>query len=184
MLEQLGAGVVDTDVVAREVVEPGQAGLALIEREFGPEALLENGELDRAAMRKRVFEDAGARSRLEAILHPLIRERTLAKVDELDTPYAIVVVPLLIETDFHELVDHVIVVDCPREIQLERLIQRDGIDLAAAEAMVDAQIDRALRNAKADDLIDNSAALAKVRSQTRTLHERLIALAQDARKDA
>ncbi len=180
MLAELGAGVVDTDDVAREVVEPGEAGLESIEREFGTDVLLETGELDRAAMRKLVFQDADARSRLEAILHPLIRERTLAKVEGLDSAYAVIVVPLLVETDFDKIVDRVIVVDCPRETQLERLMQRDGVDEAAAEAMLDAQIDRALRNAKADDLIDNSAAIADVRAQTRTLHERLLALAVEA----
>lgn len=180
ILAELGAGIVDTDDVAREVVEPGEAGLESIEREFGSDILLETGELDRVAMRKLVFEDADARSRLEAILHPLIRERTLAKVDELDSPYAVIVVPLLIETDFDRIVDHVVVVDCPREAQLERLMLRDGIDATAAEAMLAAQTDRVLRNARADDLIDNSAARSAVREQTRVLHEKLLALALEA----
>lgn len=180
MLAELGAGVVDTDDVAREVVAPGEAGLKSIEREFGSDVLLETGELDRATMRKLVFQDNDARSRLEAILHPLIRERTLAKVDELDSPYAVIVVPLLVETDFDRIVDRVVVVDCPRETQLERLIQRDGIDEAAAEAMLAAQTDRALRNAKADDLIDNSVARSALRERTRALHERLLELALEA----
>jgi len=180
MLAELGAGVVDTDDIAREVVEPGEAGLESIKREFGSDVLLETGELDRAAMRKLVFEDAESRSRLEAILHPLIRERTLARVEELDSPYAVIVVPLLFETDFDQIVDRVVVVDCPRETQLERLTQRDGIDAAEAEAMLAAQIDRAARNARADDLIDNSAAISAVREQTRILHEELLALAREA----
>ncbi|MGI9259663.1 MAG: dephospho-CoA kinase [Gammaproteobacteria bacterium] len=180
MLAELGAGVVDTDDIAREVVEPGEAGLKSIEREFGSDVLLETGELDRVTMRKLVFQDADARSRLEAILHPLIRERTLAKADELDSPYAVIVVPLLVETDFDKIVDHVVVVDCPRETQVERLMQRDGIDEAAAEAMLAAQTDRALRNAKADDLIDNSVARSAVREQARGLHERLLELALEA----
>lgn len=180
MLAELGAGVVDTDDVAREVVEPGETGLESIKREFGTDVLLETGQLDRAAMRRLVFQDTDARSRLEAILHPLIRERTLARVGELDSPYAVIVVPLLVETDFDKIVDRVVVVDCPREIQLERLMQRDGIDEAAAETMLAAQTDRELRNARADDLIDNSAAMAEVREQTRALHERLLALALEA----
>ncbi len=180
MLAELGAGVVDTDDVAREVVEPGEAGLEAIEREFGADVLLETGELDRATMRKLVFRDARARARLEAILHPLIRERTLARVDELDSPYAVIVVPLLVETDFVKIVDRVVVVDCPRETQLERLMQRDGIDEATAEAMLDAQIDRALRNAEANDLINSSMTIAEVRVQTRALHERLLTLALEA----
>jgi dephospho-CoA kinase len=180
MLAELGAGVVDTDDVAREVVEPGETGLESIKREFGADVLLETGQLDRAAMRRLVFQDTDARSRLEAILHPLIRERTLARVGELDSPYAVIVVPLLVETDFDKIVDRVVVVDCPRETQLERLMQRDGIDEAAAETMLAAQTDRELRNARADDLIDNSASKSAVREQARALHGRLLALALEA----
>src|SRR5690606_20981910 len=142
----LGVPVIDTDVIAREVVEPGEPGLAAIRDAFGAEVLTPDGRLDRRRLREIVFADAAKRRRLESILHPLIRERTLARLAAVrNAPYAIVVVPLLVETDFGKLVDRVLVVDVPVDAQLERLASRDGIDRAAAEAMVAAQASRETR---------------------------------------
>jgi len=167
---ELGAGVVDTDIVAREVVAPGEPGLETVQAEFGPGVISRSGELDRRALRELVFADPEKRRRLERILHPLIRARTLQQLEELEAPYALVVVPLLVETGFDALVDRVAVVDCPREVQLERLLARDGISAAEAEAMLSAQADRGARLAHADDLIDNSADLALTRRRVRELH--------------
>lgn len=181
----LGVPVIDTDVIAREVVEPGEPGLAAIRDAFGAEVLTPDGRLDRRRLREIVFADAAKRRRLESILHPLIRERTLARLAAVrNAPYAIVVVPLLVETDFGKLVDRVLVVDVPVDAQLERLASRDGIDRAAAEAMVAAQASRETRLAHADDVIDNAGDLAATRAQVERLHARYLELATVCREDS
>ena len=165
----LGAGVIDTDRLAREVVAPGEPGLAAVREAFGSSVISNSGRLDRRALRKLVFANPEDRRRLEAILHPLIRGRTSEKLDQLDAPYALVVVPLLFETGFETLVDRVAVVDCPRDVQLERLRARDGIDNAEAEAMLSAQANRDTRLARADDVIDNSGDWERTRERVREL---------------
>ena len=174
MFAGLGAGVVDTDAVAREVVSPGEPGLEAVVTEFGAEILQPNGELDRRALRNIVFSEPERRELLESILHPLIRARTLQLVEELDTPYAIVVVPLLLETGFDELVERVLVVDCPEAQQLERLRRRDDVGETEAQAVLAAQIDRQARLARADDVVDNSGDLQATRAQVAALHERYL----------
>jgi dephospho-CoA kinase len=174
MFAGLGAGVVDTDTVAREVVSPGEPGLEAVVAEFGAEILQPNGELDRRALRNIVFSEPERRELLESILHPLIRARTLQLVEELDTPYAIIVVPLLLETGFDELVERVLVVDCPEAQQLKRLCRRDDVGETEAQAMLAAQIDRQARLARADDVVDNSGDLQATRTQVAALHERYL----------
>ncbi len=170
LLKELGAGLVDTDAVAREVVALGEPGLEAVTALFGPGILFESGELNRGALRAIVFRDEEKRRELESILHPLIRARTLGLIDELDAPYAVIVVPLLVETAFDEIVDRVLVVDCPLGIQRERLMRRDKMSAAEATSMLAAQADRETRNARADDLLDNSGDLAAIRNQVNSLH--------------
>jgi dephospho-CoA kinase len=177
MFVKLGAALVDTDVVAREVVALGTPGLAAVTAEFGPGVLLPSGELNRAALRSLVFADDAKRRQLEAMLHPLIRTRTRAKLAELTTPYALVAVPLLVETSFGELVDRILVVDAPESAQLERLMRRDAIPRAEALAMLRAQVDRATRLKAAHDVIDNSGATDATRRQVELLHHRYSDLA-------
>lgn len=165
----LGAGVIDTDHLAREVVAPGEPGLEAVRAAFGNCVISNSGNLDRRALRTLVFANPEDRRRLEAILHPLIRGRTLEKLDRLDAPYALVVVPLLFETGFETLVDRVAVVDCPRDVQLKRLRARDGIDKAEAEAMLSAQANRDTRLARADDVIDSSGDWERTRERVREL---------------
>ena len=169
---ELGAGIVDTDRIAREVVAPGRPGLEAVRREFGSGVLRASGELDRRALREVVFADPAARRKLESLLHPLIRARTLEALEQVRAPYAVAVVPLLVETGFGELVDRVAVVDCPPRIQLERLIGRDGIDLDRAKSMLGAQADRQTRLRAADDIIDNGGSKASTRRQALRLHAR------------
>jgi len=171
---ELGATIVDTDAVAREVVAPGEPGLEAVTAAFGSEILLPTGELDRRAMRRIVFSDPQRRRQLESILHPLIRARTLQLIAESKAPYVIIVVPLLLETGFAELVERILVVDCPEAQQLERLRRRDDIDEVEARAMLAAQIDRKTRLSRADDVIDNSGSLEATRSQVTALHERYL----------
>ena len=177
MFVKLGAALVDTDVVAREVVAPGEPGLAAVSAAFGPAVLLASGEINRAALRSLVFGDAAKRLTLEAILHPLIRSRTRQKLAELAAPYAVVAVPLLVETSFAELVDRILVVDCPEATQLERLLRRDAIPRTEALAMLRAQVDRATRLKAAHDVIDNSGTPEATRRQVEQLHRRYLELA-------
>jgi dephospho-CoA kinase len=180
MFVALGAGLVDTDVVAREVVAPGEPGLTAVREAFGRRILLPSGELDRTALRSLVFADAAKRHRLESLLHPMIRARTLQKLTEIAAPYAIVAVPLLVETDFGRLVDRVLVVDCPEHLQLERLMKRDALPRADALAMLKAQADRATRLKAAHDVIDNSGTREATRTQVEQLNRRYLELAANA----
>jgi dephospho-CoA kinase len=176
LFARLGAGVIDTDAVAREVVAKGEPGLCAVTAEFGDDILLDTGELDRRALRALVFRDPERLARLNALLHPLIRARTLQRLEALDAPYAIIVVPLLFETGFTELVDRTLVVDCPEAEQLARLRRRDALTQDEAEAMVGAQLDRASRLARAQDVIDNSGDLARLKAQVESLHAQYLAL--------
>jgi dephospho-CoA kinase len=177
MFVKLGAALIDTDVVAREVVARGEPGLAAVGAQFGPQVLLPTGELNRSALRSLVFADDVKRRQLEALLHPLIRSRTRAKLAELSAPYALVAVPLLVETSFVELVDRVLVVDSPEAAQLERLMRRDAIPRPEAQAMLRAQADRATRLKAAHDVIDNSGTPEATRRQVELLHRRYLDLA-------
>jgi dephospho-CoA kinase len=177
MFVKLGASLIDTDIVAREVVALGQPGLAAVSAEFGTSVLLPSGELNRPALRSLVFSDDAKRRQLEAILHPLIRSRTRAKLAELEAPYALVAVPLLVETSFGELVDRILVVDAPETAQLERLMRRDAIPRAEALEMLRAQVDRATRLKAAHDVIDNSGTPETTRRQVESLHRRYLDLA-------
>ncbi len=182
LFEQLGALVVDADVVAREVVAPGEPALAEIGAAFGPGVIAGDGSLDRRALRNIVFADADARRRLEAILHPRIRKRVLERLDAFErggAAYGIAAVPLLVETDFGALVDRVLVVDCPRATQRRRLMARDGMSGQQADAMIEAQTDRATRLAAADDVVDNGGDEAATRSQVERLHGLYLSLSTD-----
>lgn len=181
MFATLGAALVDTDQVAREVVAPGEPALEEVRRVFGAVAIDARGTLDRRALREIIFANADRRRELEAILHPRIRERTLALLDRARGPYVIAAVPLLVETGFAKHVARVLVVDCPVETQVERLMQRDHIDRTAAEAAIGAQADRAARLAAADDVIDAGGTRASTRQQVEKLNERYLDLARVCR---
>ena len=168
----LGAGIVDTDRVARDVVAPGQPGLEAVRQAFGADVISASGDLDRRAMRAVIFSEPVARRKLESLLHPLIRARTLDELQRLRTPYAVVVVPLLVETGFGRLVDRVAVVDCPGDIRLGRLMARDGLDRNQAESMMSAQANRQARLAAADDIIDNGGTRESTRLRVQKLHKR------------
>lgn len=176
---ELGAPVIDTDILARTVVEPGTEGLRLITERFGSDILDASGMLDRATMRDRVFADPRMKHDLESILHPLIREATQTEIIRTAGlfPYQIVVVPLLIETGFKSLVDRVLVVDCPEDIQRERLLARDGSSAATADAMIAAQASREQRLAAADDVVVNDSTRAELQRRVAALHEQYLRLA-------
>jgi dephospho-CoA kinase len=172
-----GVEIIDADRVAREVVAAGTPGLGEIIAEFGSGVIGADGELDRKAMRERVFADASARHRLEAIIHPRVREGMLDLARNANGAYAMLVIPLLVESGDYAWVDRVLVVDVPREVQLSRLIARDGISTELANSMLDAQATREQRLARADDLIDNSADLDSLDAIVEALHRKYLGLA-------
>ena len=173
----LGASVIDADIVARELVQPGMPALNEIAAAFGPHMLDESGSLERAEMRALVFGDAEARRKLEAILHPRVRAEMLVRAAAAHGPYALLVVPLLVETAGYDWVDRVLVVDLPRDLQLARAIARDRMAPALAEAMIDAQVSPEQRLALADDVIDNSGAPEALDAQVMRLHGKYLELA-------
>ena len=160
--EALGVRIVDADIAARDVVAVGSDGLAEIVAVFGHDVLNPNGELDRAAMRRRVFEDEWARHRLEAIVHPRVRSALLATSEISPAPYAIVVIPLLAEGDGRKgypWLNRILVVDVQLELQMARLLQRDAVDDELATRMIAAQARRHERLAIADDVLVNDGEL-------------------------
>lgn len=175
-----GVPTVDADLVAREVVQPGEPGLAAVAAEFGPGVLAPDGQLDRRALRERIFTDPAERARLERILHPLIRARVHAHLAAVDAPYALLVAPLLLEAGLEDLVDHVLVVDVPETVQLARLMTRDHTSEAQARAALAAQLPRRERLARADEVIDNSVDPSLVGGIVDALHQRYLALAHRA----
>lgn len=173
-----GVPVIDTDVVARQVVALGEPALEEIVREFGREVLDSRGQLDRTALRRRVFDDPIARRRLEAILHPRIRAAVQAGLAALDAEYCLIVVPLLVETNFVDIIDRVLVVDVDERQQLERTSARDRIPLEAVRRIMAVQAERSERLARADDVISNNGALEELERQVDRLHAQYLALAE------
>ncbi len=174
MLAAWGAGVVDADQVAHQLTGPGGAALPALVEAFGPQCLDERGALDRAAMRQRVFKDPAARRQLEAILHPRIRADIDRRLATLQAPYAVVVVPLLVESgDWAQRVDAVVVVDCEPETQVARVMARNGLSREQVQAILAAQASREQRLAAARVVIDNGAGmdLGGLERQLRPLHE-------------
>lgn len=176
-----GVAAIDTDAIAHALTKPGGAAMPLIRAEFGDGVVSPDGALDRAAMRAMVFADPAARRRLEAILHPLIRsesERRLAAAAA-TAPYAILVVPLLIEAgDYRKRVNRIAVVDCAEATQIARVMSRSGLSRPEIERILAAQATRAERLAAADDVIDNDGDLAALRGQIERLHMNYLALSR------
>ena len=171
LFETLGARIIDTDQIAREVVVPGTAGLASIVQRFGPGILDAAGALDRGKLRDIVFRDAQARADLEAITHPAIRAEVAARSAAPGAPYQLIAIPVLHEKPPRSDYARVLVVDCEPAIQLRRLMLRDRIDEAAARRMIEAQIPREARLALADDVIHNDGDVSMVASQVEALHK-------------
>ena len=174
---KLGVPIIDTDDLAREVVEPGQPALTAIVERFGPDVLDSQGGLDRRRMRERIFQNPVDRQALEAIVHPAIRAVQQAKTLTASGPYQVHVVPLLLDTRSQSLYDRVLVVDCPRETQLARLLRRDGITQQLAERMLAAQATREQRLAIADDVLDNNGTIDELPEKIAALDQRYLQLA-------
>lgn len=179
-LADLGAEVVDADQIARALTAPQGAALPAVIQAFGSDVIAADGGLDRMAMRLRIFADTDARRRLEAILHPLILKRVRSLLAHSRAPYVVLVVPLLVEvwSDYRDLVDRVLVVDCDEALQISRVMQRDGIGEALARDMLAAQASRQARLALADDVLDNGKDLDALARRVRDLHDRYLKLAK------
>ena len=174
-----GVAVIDTDAIAHDLSKAGGGAMPAIRAEFGDAAVAADGALDRAAMRAIVFADRSARKRLEAILHPLIRSESERRIAGAISPYAILVVPLLIESgSYRERVNRVAVVDCREETQIARVISRSGLARPEIERILAAQATRAERLAAADDIIDNDGDIATLPPRIGHLHGEYLALAR------
>lgn len=184
LFEARGVPVVDSDVIAREVVAPGTPALEAIRARFGDAVLLPDGSLDRRALREQVFADPAARRDLEAITHPAIRERMQAWSRTAAGPYQIHMIPLLAEGGGRRDFNRVLVVDCPEELQIQRVMQRDGVDANSARNVLAAQASRAERLAIADDVIVNDGDRDKLSQDVDALHRRYLQLSVYAAKAA
>lgn len=176
---KLGIHVVDADVVARQVVEPGQPALGKIADHFGASVLDAQGHLDRSALRERIFRESSERNWLEQLLHPLIAHEVQRQLREAHGPYAIYASPLLLEKGQQTLCNRVLVVDIPEELQLERTGSRDAQSRDQVRRIMATQASRAERLGRADDILENSGSLAALERQVRQLHERYLELAAE-----
>lgn len=178
LFAEFGIPVIDTDVIARQLVQPGEPALEEIRAAFGDEVFDAEGRLDRKSMRKIVFADPARRKLLESILHPRIREAVVAQSGSVAGPYQIITVPLLVGSPLQEFMDRILVVDCDEETQLSRLLARDVETVNQARRIVAAQASRQERLAIADDVISNDAELTSTRDQVDALHSKYLILAE------
>jgi dephospho-CoA kinase len=182
-LAQLGAGVVDTDLIAHLITAPNGTAIPFIQKQFGSEFIDSNGALDRAKMRSLVFADPQARKALEAITHPLIREETISQAKalmEINVPYLVFVVPLLIESgNWLPLFDYLVVIDCPEEAQIERVMHRSKLSRSEIERIIQAQASRQERIAHADMVIENQGSLNDLKTVVLELHQKILQIQKD-----
>jgi dephospho-CoA kinase len=176
--EKFGVTVVDADILAREVVEPGTPSLIAISDEFGNDILDENGGLNRAKLREIVFADSAKKTWLEKLLHPAVRDLMLSRLQTSPPPYTLLVSPLLLETDQRKLADRILVVDVPVETQLKRTLKRDGSNEATIKAIINSQIGRTDRLAAADDILSNNQSSDTLPARVLSLHNKYLELSE------
>lgn len=178
LLSELGAGIIDTDLISHQITAPGGKAIPLITKAFGVDFIDAQGALIRPKMRAIVFEDPGARKVLEQITHPLIQEETSKQAFELaksGVPYLVFVVPLLIESDsWAKLIDYLVVVDCPEETQIQRVMHRNNMTRLDVENVLKVQASRNARLAAANAVIENQGSLDELKSEVLNLHQQLL----------
>ncbi|MFH0255994.1 dephospho-CoA kinase [Vibrio rumoiensis] len=179
--DQFGIEIIDADVVAREVVEPGTRGLNAIAEYFGEQVLTSEGELDRAALRERIFSNVDEKKWLNNLLHPLIRQSITQQLSKVSSDYSLLVVPLLVENNWQPMIDRLLVIDVHPETQIARTRQRDGVSEDQVHSILASQASREERLSFADDVINNDAPLneqtkQKLLSQVTVLHKKYLAL--------
>ena len=177
LFAELGVEIIDTDEIARSLTSRAQGAMTAIEAHFGPDVIASDGSLDRARMRELAFLDPQARETLQQILHPLIREEVQRRLAATASAYAIVVVPLLVESRGYDFSNRILVVDCSEEQQIARVMQRSGLSREQVEAIMATQTTRNNRLAVADDVIRNDGEIGTLREQVKLLHEQYLALA-------
>lgn len=180
LFADLGVTIIDADVIAREVVAPDSVGLQQLVEHFGSEMLNADGTLNRAKLRQIVFAETAQRLWLNQLLHPMIRQRLLAQAKAATSPYAIMVVPLLFENGLECLVNHTLVIDIGKAVQIRRTIDRDHVSQAQVINIIDSQISREQRLAKADDVINNEGDVESLKSQILALHNNYLKLSEKA----
>ena len=171
LFEELGVPVIDTDLISRQLVEPGEPALQEIVGHFGPAVLNSDGTLNRKKLGQLIFSSEADRLRLEDILHPRIRDEVTCQLRSIDAPYVIVVIPLLLESRYPINVNRVLVVDAPQELQRQRLIQRNAISEGEADKMLQAQTTNRQRLAVADNVISNLGSLIDLQAEVERLHQ-------------
>ncbi|EGM77082.1 dephospho-CoA kinase [Rheinheimera sp. A13L] len=172
LFHELGVQSVDADLVARDVVMPGEAALVAITEHFGQSILQKDGQLDRAALRARIFADETEKQWLNQLLHPLIRQRLLQQLADCTSGYALLIAPLLLENKLQTYTDRILVVDVPPELQLSRTIQRDGVPAEQVQNILNSQLSRPERLQGADDVLLNTVPLSQLQAQIQQLHQR------------
>lgn len=180
--ESQGICVVDADIVAREVVAQGQPALKQIQDCFGDWVILDNGELNRRALREYIFKEPSARQQLEQITHPAIRKSIIHQLANAHSPYAILVSPLLFETNQHELTHRNLLIDTSLELQIQRASQRDDQNIEQIQKIIAAQMPRQFKQQRADDIVLNDAQLEQLYAQLQTLHQQYLALADEKKQ--
>ncbi|MDF0535132.1 dephospho-CoA kinase [Shewanella sp. A32] len=180
LFAELGVTIVDADIIAREVVAPGSEGLQQIVQHFGTTILDTDGTLNRSLLREQVFSDPKQREWLNQLLHPMIRQRMLAQAKAATSPYAILVVPLLFENRLECLVNHTLVIDIGRDTQIRRTIDRDHVSKTQVINIIDSQISREQRLAKANDVITNEGDVESLKSQILALHNKYLKQSEKA----
>ncbi|HAS8090228.1 TPA: dephospho-CoA kinase [Vibrio vulnificus] len=173
--------IVDADIVARQVVAPGSAGLTAIVDHFGVDILTHEGELDRGQLRQRIFAHSEEKQWLNALLHPVIRRKMIEDLAQVSSPYALLVVPLLVENQLQTLCDRVLVVDVEEKTQLQRTMDRDSVDEQQVRAILKAQASRHERLALADDVIKNESKDQDLLQQITDLHQKYLAMSKQNR---
>jgi dephospho-CoA kinase len=174
-----GITVVDADVVARLVVEPGQPALQAIKQHFGSQVIQADGALDRRALREIVFAEPSARKELEAITHPAIGAEILRQLQASHSPYTLLVSPLLLESSQHKMTQRILLIDVPETLQLARTSSRDQVDEAQVKAIMAAQMSRQDKRSRADDIVVNDSDLASLHRQLDDLHQQYLKMARD-----
>ncbi|VAW90469.1 Dephospho-CoA kinase [hydrothermal vent metagenome] len=178
LFETFGTPIIDTDIIARQLVAPGEPALDEITKQFGPIILSTDGSLDRAKLRQIIFQNAEKKAQLESILHPLIRKEVAYQVSALTAPYCIVVIPLLIESNQEGIANRILVVDTPESAQLARVTRRDNQTENEVSAIISAQASRHERLAAADEVIHNDGSLEELKQQIAVLHQKYLGYSQ------
>jgi dephospho-CoA kinase len=183
LLAKLGAGIIDTDLIAHQITAPHGPAISLIEKQFGPDFIAADGALNRDKMRSLVFAKPEARKSLEAITHPLIRQESVRQALQLSkqgVPYLVFVVPLLIESgSWLELMDHLVLVDCPKETQIQRVMQRSNLSEEEVKRILAAQASREERLKYADVAIENQGSLKDLEVEVQNLHQKILQFQKD-----